>query len=236
MRAELARRPRPSRRGPRATETRTCEWCAESYVVPAGKRDNQRFCSNACHLLGRHLRGQSLSENPDLRGRSCPVFWMPCAWCDVVFQAGRRRKRPHVCEECAAGPRVWFGSCRKCAAPLRTVGTGARWYCDGCRDEAVAETARELRRDAKHRRRARKAGGERVYRAKVAERDGFRCHICGEKVLMGNAVPHPKAPTLDHLVPLAAGGTHEPGNVRLAHFLCNSRRGARGPAQLLLVA
>lgn len=34
------------------------------------------------------------------------------------------------------------------------------------------------------------------------------------------------APTLDHVIPLAKGGEHSRANVRCAHFICNSRRGA----------
>jgi 5-methylcytosine-specific restriction endonuclease McrA len=41
---------------------------------------------------------------------------------------------------------------------------------------------------------------------------------------------------LDHIVPLSRGGTHEPSNVQLAHYGCNSKRGAKGPAQMRLAA
>ncbi len=37
----------------------------------------------------------------------------------------------------------------------------------------------------------------------------------------------PLAPVIDHIVPLDAGGLHEPANVQCAHFLCNSKKGAR---------
>jgi len=65
---------------------------------------------------------------------------------------------------------------------------------------------------------------ERVWRAQVFARDGGRCQICGRKARMTAVVPHPLAPVLDHIIPLAAGGTHEPRNVQLAHFICNSRK------------
>jgi 5-methylcytosine-specific restriction endonuclease McrA len=48
-------------------------------------------------------------------------------------------------------------------------------------------------------------------------------------------VPHPDAPTIDHLLPLCDGGDDVRANVQLAHFLCNSRRGAGGVVQLALV-
>jgi len=51
-----------------------------------------------------------------------------------------------------------------------------------------------------------------------------------KKVMRGAVVPHPLAPTIDHVVPLAAGGLHEPANVQLAHFLCNARKSDRGEA------
>jgi hypothetical protein len=41
------------------------------------------------------------------------------------------------------------------------------------------------------------------------------------------AWPHPQSRVLDHIIPLALGGTHTQGNVRIAHWLCNARKGAR---------
>lgn len=52
---------------------------------------------------------------------------------------------------------------------------------------------------------------------------------------MTQAVPHPKAPTIDHVVPLAEGGHDTRANVQLAHFLCNSIKGRGGSQQLALI-
>jgi 5-methylcytosine-specific restriction endonuclease McrA len=40
---------------------------------------------------------------------------------------------------------------------------------------------------------------------------------------------------VDHLVPIAAGGSHTWDNVAVAHWDCNQSRGHTGPAQLRLV-
>ncbi|WP_434744799.1 HNH endonuclease [Streptomyces sp. A-14] len=61
-----------------------------------------------------------------------------------------------------------------------------------------------------------------VSRPQVYERDHWTCQLCREPVVRDQVVPHPQAPTLDHVIPLARGGTHEPANVQLAHYLCNS--------------
>jgi 5-methylcytosine-specific restriction endonuclease McrA len=51
--------------------------------------------------------------------------------------------------------------------------------------------------------------------------------LCGEPLAMAEQVPHPLAPTIDHVIPLARGGWHAPDNVQAAHFLCNSRKSDR---------
>lgn len=66
--------------------------------------------------------------------------------------------------------------------------------------------------------RMQKARREPVDREAIFERDNWVCGICGKPVDRADA-------SLDHIVPLSLGGTHEPGNLRLAHLLCNSRRG-----------
>lgn len=93
----------------------------------------------------------------------------------------------------------------------------------------------EAHRNASARRRAWKRGagiGDPVRRGDIFERDGWRCQLCGKRLARDERSPHPLSPTIDHIVPLAAGGRHEPANVQAAHFLCNSRKGAKGSGQL----
>lgn len=54
----------------------------------------------------------------------------------------------------------------------------------------------------------------------IWERDEGICQLCGDPVQIGDH-------SLDHIVPIARGGTHEPSNVQLAHPRCNSSKGAR---------
>lgn len=84
--------------------------------------------------------------------------------------------------------------------------------------------ARHADRKARRRARLRAAHVEPVRRAEIFARDGYRCLLCGDSLVMVETVPHPLAPTIDHVIPLAAGGRHAPDNVQAAHFLCNSRK------------
>lgn len=61
---------------------------------------------------------------------------------------------------------------------------------------------------------------EDVSRDEIAERDNYVCHICGEWVSAHDM-------TIDHVTPLVKGGTHTKDNIKLAHKVCNSRKGAK---------
>lgn len=52
-------------------------------------------------------------------------------------------------------------------------------------------------------------------------RDGWICQHCKKRVNKELKWPHPKSPSLDHIIPLNKGGTHTYKNVQLAHLLCN---------------
>jgi 5-methylcytosine-specific restriction endonuclease McrA len=77
--------------------------------------------------------------------------------------------------------------------------------------------------------------------AEIAARDRYRCGICiaegrsrQARVVMTQAVPHPKAPTIDHIVPWSISKDDTRANVQLAHFICNSRKHVHGSQQLAL--
>jgi len=61
-----------------------------------------------------------------------------------------------------------------------------------------------------------------VYFKKLYERDGGVCQICGLPVAFDKAPEKLWSATIDHVVPLSRGGTHEPCNCQLAHRICNS--------------
>lgn len=94
-----------------------------------------------------------------------------------------------------------------------------------------------LKRRAKliRRTRGRAVESEPYTLAEVAMRDRRTCQLCGKRVAMTKAVPHPKAPTIDHVIPISEGGGDVRANVQLAHYWCNSAKGARGSQQLALI-
>jgi 5-methylcytosine-specific restriction endonuclease McrA len=95
-------------------------------------------------------------------------------------------------------------------------------------------------RDYYHQKRARKreVTVEPVSLREIFDRDGGKCQICKRKVRWDLAYPDPMSKSIDHIVPLSRGGTHEPRNCQLAHLRCNVSRGVgmRMPAQMRLIA
>lgn len=109
-----------------------------------------------------------------------------------------------------------------------------RWRAENA--EAIREYEREYRQEnadllrAKNqRRRARLVDAfvADVDPEAIWDRDGGICQLCHEPIDVDLAWPDPMSRTLDHIVALVNGGTHEPDNVQLAHARCNSRKGDR---------
>ena len=92
---------------------------------------------------------------------------------------------------------------------------------------ANPEKAALLRAGSSARRRARSRGAvigpidrEAIYAAFSGS-----CELCWELVDLSLSGLDPRGPTLDHIVPLAMGGSHTQDNLQLAHRLCNQRKG-----------
>jgi 5-methylcytosine-specific restriction endonuclease McrA len=96
-----------------------------------------------------------------------------------------------------------------------------------------AETSirdRPIHRESSHRYRARvrKLPTERILEQAVFDRDGGLCQLCHKPVIRS-------VMSIDHIIPIACGGSHTFQNVQLTHRLCNIRRQHRGPAQIRLI-
>lgn len=113
--------------------------------------------------------------------------------------------------------------CGRCGTDIRDKPRSK--FCAPC---GLARTT-ERYRDKARKRRATLRGlpSEPYTTEEIAERDEFACGICSLPVDMTLKTPDPGAPSVDHKVPIAAGGGDTLANVQLAHLLCNWRKGDR---------
>ena len=223
-------------------DTRTCKECGAPYHAKGYCKDHyMKYCHKQDH--SKVVRS---------------TYPVTCKGCGCTFQCSTKTKKQYCTYRCAmryhvpsnkkkpgavalyvrpprASRKQWTPTHQVTWKSIRcaTCGTWfiSKWVNEAsCSDECLRVHRTHQRAIAKDRRRARKKAAyvADVYRKKVWQLDGYRCHLCGKKTDPTKQAPHPKAPTIDHVIPLAAGGTHEPANCRTAHFICNSRKGARG--------
>lgn len=133
---------------------------------------------------------------------------------------GSRVNKPVVCGYCGESFTSQYGD-------------GRRLYCSATCQKRSERWASHLSDGAVRRDKAERHG-ERFKVVDIYERDRWVCGICHSKVNRKAKYPHPMSASLDHIIPLAKGGTHTRDNVQLAHLVCNSKTGAGGVKQLRL--
>jgi hypothetical protein len=174
-----------------------------------------------------------------------------CRACQSAASAARYRRCSDAVKAKSAAWRAAnrdkhraYSSAWGAANPARVLERVVAWSRENPESVAAAkvrwrerhpEQARECARTAATTRRALMAGAtaERFDPLEVLERDGWKCHLCKRptpKRLRGSH--DPRAPELDHIVPLGAGGEHTRRNTACACRSCNVRKSARPLGQL----
>ena len=112
-------------------------------------------------------------------------------------------------------------SCVHCGVVMpKTMRVDARFCSEVC-NSAAHRLKRGQGRVGPGRRRE-------IERAYIIARDSGRCHLCGQKC-------EPSEITLDHVVPLSLGGSHDESNLRVAHLSCNTSKGNRSRGEQLML-
>lgn len=185
-----------------------CARCGEVVNKEPSRRYQLRFCDETCRDAYR-------SETARKRRKQVEPHKPRPLWHTAhhAYQPAKRTDRVFVSTKCII-----------CGAMFLDL-YGAKTCGDACGDIH----RRGVRRDYEHRRRARKVAAfvAPVYRQRIFERDNFTCQLCLQPMAMDKRAPHPQSPSIDHVIALANGGTHEPNNVQAAHWLCNAIKGDR---------
>jgi hypothetical protein len=179
-----------------------CEWkvcqcalCGENYRQRRGDRNPTAFCSKECRYNSRYLTKSRKAAS--LR----PVYY--CKHCGKQIEnAGRPDKISYCSRECY------------------------HMHRSGKMPKPLGYDPKRSRHDADTRRREREGTkGTPVYiRRMVAERDNWVCQLCGLPVDASLRFPNRMSATVDHVVPLAKGGSKDIANLQCAHLGCNSRK------------
>jgi hypothetical protein len=172
-----------------------------------------------------------------------------CSVCETIFRyappprAGRPKR---LCSENCRLIRkrrrastIGCDACGKKFSPLHAAnGINGNFCSLSCwaSTKRIHPTTQSAKCAENRRRRARLRGAdvECFADCEIYERDNWRCGICGTKVDKRLAFPHKMSASLDHIVPLAAGGSHTRRNVQCSHWLCNSQKTSGPGGQMRL--
>jgi hypothetical protein len=207
---------------------RRCADCGGEFEIRSVEGTGFSYCS-PCHTV-RYRLAKS--------GRRLVRAERECRWCFQSFAGAVTRDMHAKCaSEAKRHFKVWnrldlcvIPTCFDCGVntPWYPVGGNVR-RCESCR--SATRHSSETRR-----RRAVVAGDSTITWRALGERDGWKCHICHERVPMRAGTAHePDGATIDHLIPIADNGAHEWHNVAVAHRRCNLSRLTGGEVQLRLV-
>jgi 5-methylcytosine-specific restriction endonuclease McrA len=224
-------------------------WCSAHYwrwrtSGDPGPAQTRRYRTEGCSVDGcqaphfvkgmckPHYRAVEKHGTPTPRRRGQVAGRLRiCATCKRDMPAGRFAGS--YCHECntarASAARVPVATtpaaCDVCGALFDANGQ-RRFACS-----AACTRTRNYRENSKHvlvrRARTRGAEAEAIRPRDIFERDSWTCGICDEPVDRAKKAPHPRSPSIDHVIPLSRGGQHTYANVQTAHLGCNVRKGAR---------
>lgn len=190
-----------------------CEQCGVEFNSRRTGSGQARYCSVLCSCRANaaakrtaRCSTEGCDEYPN-RGRKSGTMY--CDGCYAVVLADREARR----KKRSPKPRVWYaGNCVHCGEAFVFNQPNNRTCSPRCGQRFNKDTRKQRKRAAYI---------EEVWRPKVYARDGWTCQLCSKPVDRTKTVPHPRAPTIDHIVPIARGGEHSYANTQLACFMCN---------------
>ncbi len=215
--------------------TEPCVECGTPVVQYRKRRSNNelRHCSLACRDRGKSLR-QLTAAWPPVRAGRCSWVGTKCLDCGKRIVKGRRctaHSDARQLQLLRLRTRIrWLlpKQCAQCGDEFNRFDAG--WHCNYCKKANVRQ-ARALRKARKRGAGSYESG---IDHESVYDKSDGTCALCGGRVADPSVWLHwdgqtwmPLAPTVDHVVPLARGGSHTWSNVQLAHNRCNARKGDR---------
>ena len=209
-----------------------CSACGAAVTRRGSTGPWPAYCSLTCQNRASYSRRKAAGTlNRPKRREPTPRI---CAECGGSFE-GRRRDARFCSRQCRSkasrDSRTLTCSRPNCDRPVRAKGMCSKHWRRVARAEGreVCEPWTPERRARWKAREVLKRGAtsvEPVVLEEIFDRDGWVCQICHVTVDRGLSYPNPMSKSLDHVVPLSKGGDHSPGNVQLAHLVCNLRKGA----------
>ena len=203
--------------------TKCCPICGKTFET---NNFRAKYCSEACKKKGRLITAKRWrDDHPDYHKEwedEHPDYKKEWADSHPHYSRDRARKRRGTVE--------YHRICEICGEPFVTTFPWQLTCSKAC--HAIFNSTRDTRRLKRL-----KENGDidpTVSLRALIERDKGVCYLCGNTVEENDFVIRDGIkcigktyPTIDHVIPVAKGGTHTWVNIRLAHMGCNAQKGAK---------
>jgi len=174
-------------------------WHRERYTPKSNATDEQR----SCKFCGKFYT---------------PKQRRPSVFCSRVCKGNARNEQSKLNLLNLKNDRY----CPGCGKLIRKIfRADKKWCSEECASKVRGHTMNVTRRI-----RTNEPIGD-FSRLDIYRRDDWVCQICKKPVDKTLSFPDPYCASLDHIVPLSRGGTHESRNVQLTHLSCNTSKGNR---------
>jgi hypothetical protein len=235
--------------GPRQA-SRPRKTCKRRGCCNLVKDNRHDYCGRACAGLDaqeliRPVSGRTIAERKAVlvaaMWATLFVEWMKCECCGK--HVVRRSKNQRVCgEKCSYRlEKPLYEHCCDCGTALK-ADTRYIKRCETCKRKRRNHWKRIAGKTPRKRCRRHGVPCDPIIKSVgVFERDGYRCQLCDRKCLekfkVVHDMPHPRSPTVDHIIAISLGiKGHTWDNVQCACWECNVSKGASAKGQLRLSA
>ena len=201
-----------------------CHWCGIALNQDNKRGNPKRYCSRQHAGFYRQANKPKVSKVKII-----------CVFCSKAYITNRKTSR-FCSSDCrskqiaietravraANGSRVYSAECERCS---QIISEDKKRYGRFCRNCALVRQRERYRQS--HLRRQQVLNPLRISVEVLIERDGVVCHLCGVDVDLALPRNSRFGATIDHVVPLSKGGLDVLDNLKLAHWICNIKKGNR---------
>jgi len=205
----------------------TCLLCS-AILDQRGAGNPKKYCSK------KHGDKYLKSMKPKV-----PKIEKSCVYCFCVYLTNVKAQRfcssncrskqlavDSKAKTAARGGRPYSADCSRCHQKInKDTFIGASKYGRFCRPCALVRQRERYRRAFLKRQGV--SNPLRISADVLIERDGNVCHLCDTEIDLSLARNSRFGATIDHVIPLSKGGLDVLDNLKLAHWICNIKKGNR---------
>ena len=217
--ASHATKPKRKRRAAMPKVNIVCQHCGKVVTrkLKPSRKDAGKYCSRECAF---QVAGVLKMERKALRNIARNIRKLNKINATKLRNNLKRQAYIDSAKQCI---------CKSCGISFEKFSHlgGPKKYCEVCKEKISVEKERKYRRVFKSKRRAkiRNTKTENIDPFDIFDSFGWKCYLCGTSTPKARRGTYKEnAPELDHIIPLAKGGTHTKDNLACCCRACNHKK------------